>query len=1406
MAEGGKVDPKMAEELLKATQAVRAAAAETTNSFQEQLRIITQMRDVMSQLADSTKSMGGETQQGMLSPDKWQEVTKRIEKAKNEAKSSSDVMTKLGKVMKSDLTKGALIATGAITGLGQGFRNLFAVMKAAGGIFKSVTGAAFGLGKALITAPLKLSSALQNMAAKGGGSNEIVQALEEIRDQYGSLKSDASQAIIQTSNNMMKMNETGVDSYRIFGNTAERLKLVTELANGMGAAFGVFQDEIAANGTAIISYQKGLGLTNEQMGSLASNAMRMGKGVAQVQNEMTKQALGMSKAFGVNAKVISKDMGKAMADLAHFGHLSTKEMAVAATFANKLGVSVDKLTGIMDATSTFDQAAEGMSKLNEQFGTNIDATAIMSAQSPHEKVEMLRKEFAKTGKSLEGMTYQERMLIKQSSGLSDEMLNAALSAKNAGVSLDAIQRQGSKNEKKTLSQADAMHELADSIKRLTPSGDAGSGSIFDRFLEGFGRGIMGSKEFIKLMNNIREIFRIAMREGVKLGRTFAELFPGVQDILKGLQGVFDPQRFRKMFDGINVAFKDFAKDGSKDAGKLMDDLQTNFLNFFDSGKGPGKQVLSGFKKFFEAIGIIFAKLSEWLIKKMADGVVAITDFLKKPVSTVPSGPGATALTNAFGGVLDAFRTKLLPALKELGSFLWDEFVKFFKEKIVGSTAGKVAIGAAIATVLAPAVANALGGAAAGGVLNKAGGSFLSKAAGSLKDATGASRAAGGAEAAAGGVAAGGGMISKATQAITSAVPDTATILKLKTASESNINFKGLKEFLKNLAMVMAVGMGAMLVAIGAINLFNIDTKDIGMASLLLLAMVPPMAAAGLLAIEAQKVGQLVNNAKKEIITGMTAMGLVLVALGAAGALFGWIVKKVGASEMLAGADILNTMSNVFMKTGVIIAEAALIGAGIIASAGLGGIAIATGMATMSAAIMAMAGTAVSIMKSLSQLEGDPAAMKQKVEAFSSIMGAISGMVNGLGSILKELNAGFIDTLFGDSTTKKVDKMKDFVKVLLNGEDGKGGIQGVIDSIMLGISGSLMGLGEAQLGALPVVAGMFRTVVDLVNAVASTTKGAGNVDIKDNKGTINIINQMPNITEIISKLAEAGPQLFNKMVELTDKVPVGKAGKAFTEKLGVIGTVFELFSKITSVISTAADFKYQQKDVEKDGPIQAIGRNMSFVHNVMQVLAGENIGDGNTYSSLKNVTDTLKKVNIDQGLTTKADQIVKATESISKIAENISKVPGRIDDIQSAFNKLSGNIGAVSTEGITKNIDAVKQMVSKVQDLDNALTKLPAIDMKAKLTALSKGLGLGSSGAYTVQSKDVVININMTVTMNAGEVEQVIIGRHESIIRDRINFAIDKGGKADNKAKEALVKPTPAGNAGFYGRGIANSGG
>ena len=161
-----------------------------------------------------------------------------------------------------------------------------------------------------------------------------------------------------------------------------------------------------------------------------------------------------------------------------------------------------------------------------------------------------------------------------------------------------------------------------------------------------------------------------------------------------------------------------------------------------------------------------------------------------------------------------------------------------------------------------------------------------------------------------------------------------------------------------MAMIITVGLVSMLVAIGAIKTFNINLKEIALASALLLAMAPPMAAAGLLAIEALKVGQLVGAAKKELTTGMVAMGVVILAMAAAGAVMGGITKLIGVSDMKAGADMMEAMSNAFMKSGVVIGEAMLIGAIIISSAGTAGVAAAAGFAAMTATVIAMVATAV----------------------------------------------------------------------------------------------------------------------------------------------------------------------------------------------------------------------------------------------------------------------------------------------------------------------------------------------------------------------------------------------------------------------------------------------------------------
>jgi len=676
---GTGIDPKQAEALAAAMKSAREASTSVTSAFDQQLKIILQMKDAMEAV---TKSMAAMCKQDCAAMDAatWDKATRKVKENKTEMTAAQKAAEALGKAMKSKLTSGLIIATAALDGMVQGFKNFAALTKSVLGFFGSIASGAWSVGKAILAIPFKMMGKLFDMAGKGGGGSELAQAYENVREQFGSLKSESASTVIDVAKGMGKLDSSGVSAFRVFGNLAQRIEEVNKLAAGMGATFQVFQGEIKQNGEAIMRYQRGLGLTDEQMGSLASNAMRMGKGIADVQNEMTKQALGMSKAFGVNAKVVSKDMGKAMQDLAHFGHLSTKEMGLAAAFANKMGISVDKLTSMMDATKTFDQAAEGMGKLNEQYGTNIDATEVMMAQNPAEKFAIVAKGFKAAGKDLKNLSAQDRDFIKAQSGMTDEALNAMIANKDAGATFDKMSKQADKNEKQVLSQADAMKELADSIKRIVPSGGGGgSNSIMGRIMEGFTAGIQNTKEFRQLMMGLNRVLMLSFQFGYKLGKMFVEVFPGIKDILGGLTKLFDPGRFSALFGGIINSFNILKKGGPAAIGDFMNSIKKIFDQFLGAGGAGAGQLLDGFKKFGTAVIAIISQLGIWIVDELVKIIPKVTafipklfDFLKDPKKAgVNLGGGAPAWAQPLIALFMEVKDKLVPALSDMFKVLWE---------------------------------------------------------------------------------------------------------------------------------------------------------------------------------------------------------------------------------------------------------------------------------------------------------------------------------------------------------------------------------------------------------------------------------------------------------------------------------------------------------------------------------------------------------------------------------------------------------------------------------------------------------------------------------------------------------------------------------------------------------------
>jgi roadblock/LC7 domain-containing protein len=1456
---GGVPDSRTAQEIARAMQAIRDSANSTTKAFEDQLRIVTQLRDAINQMAGAANA-AAETSPMSRSVQDWQNTTASIEKAHKATENANTSFRKVADFMKSGFAKGMIIGASAVDGLLKGFKNLYSLTKSVGGFFSSVAGGAFKVAKAVVAIPFTMISKLFSMAQSGGGSNELAQALEETRGQFGDLRSEAAQTVIQGAKSMDGFGAAGVSALRVFGNVAERMKLLNKLAGDLGPLFTANIEKFKGAEGAILGYEKGLGLTNEMMAAVTVKATQMGTGVTDVLLDMTKQSLGLAKATGLNAKTLSRDMGKAMQDVAHYGHLSAKELGANVAYANKLGVAVEKLTGLMDQFDTFDSAAESTSKLNEQFGTNIDAQEIMSAQSPGAKLDILRKQFAATGKELKDLTYQERKLIAANTGLDASTLDTALAQEKAGVSFDDMLSASEQAEKQQMSQAEAMHELAKAMERI-PQAGGGGGGLFAHIFEGFTRGIQSNKEFIGLMRNINVVMREATQFGVKLGKMFVDLFPGVKDIFGGLQNLFDPKRFKKMFDGVLSAFDVFKKGGSGKMEDFTDRIKKVFTNFFDEGAPAGKKVLEGFRKFFEAMLNVIGTLGAWLVPKLAEVIVKITDWIRKPkvpkVST--DGLGNVVMT-PMEKALEAVKEKLVPALKDLAKVIWERL----KEAMGSGIAKKVFAGAAL-TVLAPALFNGLLGAGAAGIFSGAGKLIAKGLAGGLD-----------AEDAAMGLT---GFAKKVTS-------------NPETMAKISSQFTKLGELLGPKAM-NAIPVVGWAIAIGdaAINIseatkkfgdtlqkkgFDPATSKIaagatGVINALTFGLLPDDLQEIIATTIAEVSGMIFNSLDKFLGPGfsdsikkflaaqfdfMSGLGDLLVSMwhGDSKGVNAALVK-IGEALFDSFMGTFEMTANVLLKIGPMILEYLYKSLGWVSSK-IGDIFLSLKDIPVVGFIFEWIGDAFKMLGSF---------LTQAGEAWGKI-GEILKKVN-ITQTLRDWGTAVVEftKMVWDKFTWLVDVLTLPFRIMFL--LAKTIFLALWEEVISPVLGFVVKWGGKMLDALmtpfKAVMGYLKTaaawvythvltpVVDKVISIGSTVIDVITWPFKKSFEIVKSVFEFGwgiftgFMSRIIGWERELYAILTDPYTKSWDKIKAvmeslfGFVEKTFVDlkdsifKIFSIETFSNLFEKIVEGVKKAFG------KLADSGPFKAvieIAKKVFKIESPSKVFEdiGDNINGGLNKSLSEMPNDaqkhfdktvdaaklmqnqTMQQQNFAAGLgvsiTPDVNSAKTALQSLkdlgdlaasinntaANISQNMSSLPS---SLKSITDSLTGNtLNSIPIQAVQASIDDFKKIIDTIQQVDDALAKTPKINLSARLGTVAGSLGLGSSGVYTVKSKEVVINVNFEVYMDAAKVENAIVMRKESIIRDRINYLVDNSGKTISSKDTAHMKssgPANPVNAGKY---------
>jgi uncharacterized membrane protein len=1365
-----------------------------TANFKDIATDIQNASQAVSGASDATKNLGS-TNQDVF--DKMNTALREAIKREDESGKGIEDMTKK--------LKRFSVAAAAIDGFAQGLRftaNMLHTAKDAGvGLVETMS----NLAASIISIPFKMLSGLirPNMADAGGGDTGLRQALEDIRKEFGALHATSGKAIIAMARSMKgELAQTGLSTYRIFGNLAEKLKTMQEYAHNLGPLFAALAGQFVKNTEAIGAYYKGLGLTEDGQKAVATRAHALQTALTDELREMANYSLQLSKAFNGaagSAKEISRDMGTLMADFKHFGGISTKEIGQAVVYFRRLGIEVAKVMGVIERYDNFEDAANGAAQLSQAFNLNVDALEMMKAQNPAERVEMLRKSFFAAGRSVENMTRQERALLAQQTGLDDSALDLAFSMKNQGMTYDEVRKKGDAAKKTQMTQVQAMKALADSIERLVKSGSFGKGGFIDRFIQGFTAGIQRSRDFRHLMRELRSDLRVAYWEGIKVGKAFVNMFPGVKDVFQGLADLFDRRKFRSMFKGATDIFREFFENMTEDPRtampKLLERLKEDFFSWFQGNSQNGQRILDGFKKFFTAIGEISGSLLKIAMKGLRDGVQYITDLItgRKRLDT----SGAKADLGFLGRLLGP----MIDAIKEVGPSLWNAVKTMFGEvwkkvepwlkshllDIAGVLAGPALIG-----MVGKTIATSIAGMFTEGLLGFAKGDGVKKAINAVKDrflgqVNTAVQAIGQTPRTPGGGGAG--------QAAAGAIHGAEEAAEA--AAGSKVNWAQALVKMAAITLFIVVGMVGILYAIfrfaKAIQENRITPTSIATASLAMVTTATAMVAiAG--AVKLLSAINLNPGMAGRILAGLVIVGLVGVGMAFAAKKMINVFGEIPLGKINKTVLVMASVGTFFLAAAAVTAIAA--GIGLVASAGggLGALAIAAGLAVLALTIEGMAVQGIRIMTAIDRFHPSPG-FTEKAHVFVEIMKGIGSFVGSVSQLIAATRPGILDFLRGAGSEEQRNTLS-AVNTTIASLSSQ--IIMIVETLRCSIN-SLQG-SEAQLRAAQALGTLLGAVAELGNALKPPTEalqesgwyttltgGGEDISAKINATTqfmqtiapqlrsfVRMIGDMfkgggvfaQGITADQERAAQVVPGILRSVAEFMNSLRAGTSAILQVARDGNQASVLNsvsnymssllkgisessLFTKIGNLITTISMSvgslnPSQAKAVEALAPV--IGPAFTAISQIAGIVSS--LSGGNMAPQTAN-----------------AERIAQLTDFVSTFFSRIqTSFPQMIRDMNTVFSGMSGaNIARFET-----GTKAINGILSSVTQLLSSSTLNP-IEVQNKFNNLSASFAAMQTGMGRIADQlENSTSFQATITRVVENIQRVHFERVNTVVTEMVS--------------------------------------
>ena len=549
------------------------------------------------------------------------------------------------------------------------------------GIAQSAVGVVTGFFSGLF----KAAADYRNKAGR-----EMFEANQAVIDQFGNLDDTQGQFVKTMSSSLGEASSAlkgaGNSLYAAIGNSAAILKEMTELAGDFGDSLVFLQDQIGGAVSELVLMKKGMGLTGEAMKNLGSLAQSSGGSLQDSLQEGMVASAHLSKQFGVDVKIIGKGLNAMASDMETFGHLSVKEMAAVATYSAKLGVEISALKGVMDKFDNFESAAQSAGQLAEAFGMNVDAMAMMNAENPAERIDMLRQSLADTGKSFDELSRHEKKLMAQTMGMDMSSLQNAMSIDPDEMGFDDFGDAAEEAAEK-MTPEEAMQDVAKSIKKMTHAFENMTSGPFSEFMRGFMQVIERSPEFREILGLVSKWMKEFFHMGREVGKLFMDFMRGPgSGVLEQLKNLFSIERIQAFKTQVVEAFTKFFDTLKTDPKKAIEDLLDDIIQAvtdWGSATGEGAQGMGSMLESIIEGGIkLLHGLIPKLMTKMAEWIVSFTEFLRGAFSKDKKATGN--LTDGIGGALSAAMTdigavwsdKLWPAISDLMGLLWEKASPF----------------------------------------------------------------------------------------------------------------------------------------------------------------------------------------------------------------------------------------------------------------------------------------------------------------------------------------------------------------------------------------------------------------------------------------------------------------------------------------------------------------------------------------------------------------------------------------------------------------------------------------------------------------------------------------------------------------------------------------------------------